>query len=115
MSDESYQCVPSKVVGMIVLGIIAGVLVGISFVFLPFVIIFGFIVKRQRVIYSGILFQLILILSSMLGFISIYAWFGKPATAACGFRPWLLGLACIAAIWYIILSFEFTNIIEIIY
>jgi len=98
MSDESYQCVPSKVVGMIVLGIIAGVLVGISFIFLPFVIVFAFIVKRQRVIYSGVLFQIILILSSMLGFISIYAWFGKPATAACGFRPWLLGIACIAAI-----------------
>jgi len=97
MSDESYQCVPSKVIGMIVLGIIAGVLVGISLLFIPFVILFGLIIKRQRVVYSGVIFQLILILSSILGFISIYAWFGKPATAACGFRPWLLGIACIAA------------------
>merc|ERR1712063_29006 len=38
------------------------------------------------------------LLSMFVGYSSIFAWYGKPHPVACGFQPWLLGLATISMI-----------------
>lgn len=65
---------------------------------IPFVVVFGFIVPRRRVKASSPTFLLIVILSCILGYLSEYSWYGRPHTVACGFRPWLLGLAVVSLV-----------------
>jgi hypothetical protein len=43
-------------------------------------------------------FLLILLVSTIIGYSSVYAWFGKPHPVACGFQPWILGLSTISMI-----------------
>eukprot|EP01096_Ripella_sp_DP13-Kostka_P011698 TRINITY_DN477_c2_g3_i4.p1 TRINITY_DN477_c2_g3~~TRINITY_DN477_c2_g3_i4.p1 ORF type:complete len:816 (-),score=294.24 TRINITY_DN477_c2_g3_i4:361-2808(-) len=97
MSDEPYDCVPSFKVLFIIYGIITGLLILFTiFVFVPFTLIFGFIIPRKRVRASSPLFLLIIIISGVFGIGSTYAWYGKPHSVACGFQPWLLGLAIVS-------------------
>lgn len=97
MSDEPYDCVPSFKILFIVYGIITGLLILFTIlVFVPFTILFGFIIPRRRVRASSPLFLLIIIVSGVFGYGSTYAWYGKPQSVACGFQPWLLGLAIVS-------------------
>merc|ERR1712063_162951 len=66
--------------------------------FIPFIVIYGFILPRRRVRASSPIFLLVMALSGILGFASTYAWYGKPHPVACGFQPWLLGLSVVSLI-----------------
>merc|ERR1712232_388909 len=44
------------------------------------------------------LFLIIMLISFVIGFSSLYAFFGKPHPVACAFQPWLLGLPSISMI-----------------
>merc|ERR1719282_1452508 len=63
-----------------------------------FVIVFGYILKYRRLKAASPVFLLLILLSIILGYSSVFAWFGKPHPVACGFQPWLLGLAAISLI-----------------
>mmetsp|Transcript_32449 Transcript_32449/g.55508 ORF Transcript_32449/g.55508 Transcript_32449/m.55508 type:complete len:807 (+) Transcript_32449:34-2454(+) len=93
MSDEGYQCTPSFTVAFVVVGILTGILILGTIWLLPLVCVFGFCVRRHRFFLSGSLFLIILVLTCILGFISTYAWYGKPHTVACNFQLWLFGIA----------------------
>merc|ERR1711862_285846 len=58
-----------------------------------FVVFFGYIIPRMRVKLSSPPFLIIITVSILVGFCSVYAWFGQPNKVGCGFQPWLLGLA----------------------
>ncbi len=97
MSDEPYDCVPSFKILFIIYGIITGLLILFTiFVFTPFTLLFGFLIPRRRVRASSPLFLLIIIVSGVFGYASTFAWYGKPQSVACGFQPWLLGLAVVS-------------------
>jgi len=98
LSDESHDCEGNYTALFIVFGIITGLLILSTCCLIPFVIVFGFIKKRRRVKASSPFFLLVIILSCLLGFVSEFAWYGKPHPVACGFRPWLLGLAVVSMI-----------------
>jgi len=98
MSDESGNCGANYTALFIAFGILTGILILLTCCLIPFVIVFGFIVPRRRVRASSPTFLLIIIFSCLLGFISEYAWFGRAHPVACGFRPWLLGLAVVSLV-----------------
>ena len=96
LSDESAGgCVTNYEILFIVFGVITGVLILIAIIFLIITILFGFIFRRHRFVSSSPLFLIVMIIACILGYGSIYAWFGKPQPVACGFQPWLLGLGVI--------------------
>merc|ERR1711862_681821 len=43
-------------------------------------------------------FLLIIVISIIFGFASVYAWFGQANAVGCGFQPWLLGLGIISMV-----------------
>ena len=93
LSDESSNnCESNYIVLFIVFGVINGCLIAIAIIFAIFTITFGFIFRRKRVISASPLFLLIIVLSCIVGYTSIFAWYGKPNKVGCGFQPWLLGL-----------------------
>ena len=92
-SDESGDCASNYTAVFIVFGIITGILIIISFLLIPITIILGVVVKVVRVRTASPPFLTILLISIIVGYGSIYAWFGQPNAVACGFQPWLLGLA----------------------
>ena len=94
LSDEDTHCSPSLVAAYIACGIITGLMVFGLIALLPFIIIFGFIIRRGRIVLPVPLFLLVITLSGILGLISTYAWYGKAHTVACQFQLWLFGLAC---------------------
>ena len=98
MSDESVDCAQNFVVLFIVFGIITGILILITLALLIFTIIFGIFLKYRRLRVASPVFLVITLLSVLIGYISIYAWFGKPHPVACAFQPWLLGLPAISMI-----------------
>ena len=94
LSDETSDgCQSNYLIIFIVFGIITGILIILSFLLLLFVILFGLILKYQRLRVSSPFFLIIIIISIIIGYSSIFAWFGKPNSVACGFQPWLLGLS----------------------
>ena len=98
-SDESSgSCASNYLAVFIVFGIIAGILIIITFLLIPYTIIYGFIVKKVRIRTASPPFLIILLVSIIVGYGSIYAWFGQPNAVACGFQPWLLGLSVISMI-----------------
>ena len=98
LSDESVDCSSNYVQLMIIFGSIYGFLMIISIIFLICTIIFGFIIRKKRIISASPVFLLIIVFSAMIGSTSIYAWYGKPNKVACGFQPWLLGLPIVSII-----------------
>lgn len=98
MSDEGSGCSTNYIALFIAFGIITGILILMTCCLLPFVVVFGFIIPRRRVRASSPPFLIIIILSSIVGFASTYAWYGKPHPVACGFQPWLLGLAVVSMV-----------------
>jgi len=63
-----------------------------------FVIVFGILLKYQHVRTRSPFFLLILLISVIIGFISIFSFYGKPHPVACAFQPWLLGIPAISMI-----------------
>jgi len=98
MSDESVDCSSNYTIVFIVFGTVTGILIIISLLLLVFVIVFGIILKYRRLRKASPAFLLLLLVTVIIGYISIYAWFGKPHPVACGFQPWLLGLPGISMI-----------------
>jgi len=98
LSDESVNCSANFTIVFIVFGVITGILILQALMLLLFVIVFGYILKYRRVRHASPFFLIVILLSIIVGFSSIYAWFGKPHPVACGFQPWLLGLPAIAMI-----------------
>merc|ERR1712137_294614 len=98
MSDESGDCGANYTALFIAFGIITGLLILATCCLIPFVIVFGFICPRRRVKASSPTFLIIIILSCLLGYISEFSWYGRPHPVACGFRPWLLGLAVVSLV-----------------
>ena len=99
LSDETADgCKSNYLTIFIVYGILAIILIAIAFLFLIFTIIFGMIFPRRVVRSASPFFLLITILSCIIGYISIFTWFGKPQKVACGFQPWLLGLSFLSMI-----------------
>merc|ERR1712137_204236 len=102
LSDEGDGCKTNIIVFYIIMGIITGLLILFAFVLLIFVIIFGIILKYRRLRVASPPFLTLLLATLIVGFSSVFAWFGKPHPVACAFQPWLLGLPTISMI--IILS-----------
>merc|ERR1712137_436391 len=63
---------------------------------------FGIILKYRRLRVASPPFLTLLLATLIVGFSSVFAWFGKPHPVSCAFQPWLLGLPTISMI--IILS-----------
>ena len=97
-SDESIDCSTNYLIVFIVFGIITGILIIVSFILIIFTFIFGIILKYRKLKQRSPVFLIILLISTIIGYSSIYAWFGKPHPVACGFQPWLLGLSTISMI-----------------
>ena len=94
LSDESSDnCSSNYLILFIVFGIITGILIFISILLIVFVIVFGYILNFRRLKSASPFFLLIILISMIIGYISIYSWFGKPHPVSCGFQPWLLGLS----------------------
>ena len=98
LSDEIVGCQYNYLVLFIVFGIAAGLFILLAILFFILTIIFGFIFPRKRVRVASPTFLIIVIISCIIGFASIYSWFGKPQKVACGFQPWLLGIAIISLV-----------------
>jgi len=98
-SDETYECESSNWLALfVVFGILTGIMILFALVMLCFTIAFGYIRPLQRVLSASLPFLIIIILSIIVGFSSIYAWFGQPHPVACGFQPWLLGLPVVCMV-----------------
>merc|ERR1712137_46723 len=93
LSDESGDCGTNFMILFIVFGILIGLLILGSLLLVVFVVVFGFIIRRRRIRAASPPFLLVIIASCIVGYCSLYAWFGKPHKVACGFQPWLLGLS----------------------
>ena len=98
LSDESYNCSSNFTILFIVFGVITGLLICFAFLLIIFVLIFGIFLKYKRLKKRSPTFLIILLLSIIIGFSSIFAWMGKPHPVACGFQPWLLGIPTISMI-----------------
>ena len=99
ISDESSDnCSANYINLFIVFGVINGVLIALAILFAILTIIFGFIFRRRRVISASPLFLLIIAISCIVGYSSIFAWYGKPNKVGCGFQSWLLGLSVMSMI-----------------
>ena len=92
-SDESVDCGSNYLVLFIVFGVVTGLLILGTFPLFVFTVLFGFLVKRRRIRAASPPFLMIILVSTVIGYASVYAWFGKPHPVACGFQPWLLGLS----------------------
>ena len=93
-SDESGNCKSSNYnIVFIIFGISTAILILFAILLIPFIIFFGFIKRDQRVRSASPPFLLVIIISIIIGYSSIYAWFGMPNKIGCGFQPWLLGLS----------------------
>ena len=98
LSDETNDCANNYFVVFLVFGIITGFLILISLILIVYVLVFGLVLGYKRVKRRSPIFLLILLISIIIGYCSVYAWFGKPHPVACGFQPWLLGLSAISMI-----------------
>jgi len=82
----------------ITFGIITGFLIFFAIFLLIFVIIFGIILRYKKLVAVSPFFLIIMLISIIIGFSSVFAWFGKPHPVSCAFQPWLLGLPAISII-----------------
>ena len=99
LSDESSDgCSTNFLIAFIIFGIITGLLILLCIVLIIFVLLFGIQFQYRRLRIASPFFLNILLISMIIGYSSIYAWFGKPHPVACGFQPWLLGLSAMGMI-----------------
>ena len=96
-SDESVDCGSNYLVLFIVFGVLTGLLILGTFPLFVFTVVFGFLVKRRRIRAASPPFLIVLV-STVIGYASVCAWFGKPHLV--GFFPlplWLLHSLCDAS------------------
>ena len=98
LSDESTDCASNYLVLFIVFGIITGILMFVGLLLLLFVLVFGIALKYTRLRAASPIFLVIILASIIVGYSSVFAWFGKPHPVACAFQPWILGLPLISMI-----------------
>jgi len=98
LSDESTDCSSNYIILFIVFGIITGILILIALILIVFVIVYGILWEYRRLRSASPFFLILLLLSIIVGFCSVFSFFGKPHPVACGFQPWLLGLSSISMI-----------------
>ena len=98
LSDESIDCSNNYMVVFIVFGIITGFLLFVALILFAFTIVFGLILKYTRIRSSSPFFLLLILVSVIIGYSSVFAWFGKPHPVSCAFQPWLLGVSSISMI-----------------
>merc|ERR1711943_4549 len=84
--------------GFIVFGILTGLLIFIAILLVFFVIIFGIILRYRKLRTISPTILLLVLFSIIIGYISVFAWFGKPHPVSCAFQPWLLGLPALSMI-----------------
>ena len=98
-SDETNECPETNyLAAFIIIGVLAGLLIISTCALLPMIIIFGYVYKLIRFRSASPPFLFIIVGSIILGYSSVYAWFGQPHKVACGFQPWLLGLGIISMV-----------------
>ena len=93
LSDETNDCSSNYTIIFIIFGILTGLLIFVSIFLIFFVIIFGYVLHYRRLKSASPFFLIIILISILIGYSSVFAWFGKPHPIACGFQPWLLGIA----------------------
>merc|ERR1712137_547182 len=98
MSDEMNNCSTNYLILYILFGILSVLLIFVAILLLIFVITFGLILNYQCVRTRSPSFLLLLLISTIIGFCSIFSYYGKPHPVACVFRPWLLALPTISII-----------------
>ena len=98
ISDESVDCETNYVIVYIVFSIITFVLILIAILFIIFTIVFGIVLKKRNLRAASPSFLIVICISCIVGYSSIYAWYGKPNAVACGFQPWLLGLSVVSMV-----------------
>ena len=98
MSDESFGCESNFVVLFIVFGVITGILILVALLLIVFVVAFGICLRYKRLRVVSPFFLILILLSVIVGYFSVFAWFGKPHPVACAFQPWLLGLPALSMI-----------------
>jgi len=92
LSDESEDCTSNYLVVFITFGVLTGLLILWAIALFFFVILFGFIMGYRKLRQRSPVFLVLFLFSVVIGYCSVFAWFGKPHPVACGFQPWLLGL-----------------------
>ena len=98
LADETKDCATNYTILYIVFGIVTVLLMMVDILLIVFVIVFGTCMKYQRVRVRSPYFLLILLVSILIGYASVFAFYGKPHPVACGFQAWLLGLPVISMI-----------------
>ena len=98
LSDESVDCSSNYTALFITFGIITSCLILIACALLVFTILFGVFLKYQKLRAISPTFLVIMLLSIIIGYFSVFAWFGKPHPVACAFQPWLLGLPVLSMV-----------------
>ena len=93
LSDESFSCSPSFAATYLSFGILTGMFLLVIPFFAIAVISFGVIWKKRRIRLLSPIFMLGMCVAAFLGYVSTFAWYGKPHTVSCNFQPWLLGIS----------------------
>ena len=93
LSDESSDCATNYMIVYIIFGIITGCLILLSILLIFFVILFGIKLQYRRLKKASPLFLILILISMIIGYSSIFTWYGKPHPVSCGFQPWLLGVS----------------------
>ena len=97
ISDESFSCSNSNfILVFIIFGILTGFLIFIAIGLIIFIFIFGSLLGYRRLRSSSPTFLILMLFSIVIGYCSIFSWFGKPHPVSCAFQPWLLGLSVLS-------------------
>ena len=97
-SDEDVDCDSSYSILFIIFGILTGICILICVVLIVFVFIFGILLNYRRLRKISPNFLILLLITAIIGFSSIFTWFGKAHPVSCFLQPWLLGLPAISMI-----------------
>ena len=93
LSDESVDCPSNYEAVFIAFGIVTGLLILLAIILIVFVIVFGICMGYRRLRGASPSFLILILFSVIMGYSSVFAWFGKPHPVGCNFQPWLLGLS----------------------
>eukprot|EP01103_Thecamoeba_quadrilineata_P006336 TRINITY_DN16061_c0_g1_i1.p1 TRINITY_DN16061_c0_g1~~TRINITY_DN16061_c0_g1_i1.p1 ORF type:complete len:792 (+),score=77.76 TRINITY_DN16061_c0_g1_i1:105-2480(+) len=86
-SDESFDCDPSLAIGYVITSIIAAF--GYIYLIVCLFLIFWFR-RSGRIRAVGSTFLIVADLTCIAGITAIFCYIGKPSSALCAFRPWIL-------------------------
>eukprot|EP01095_Lingulamoeba_sp_RSL-Kostka_P008427 TRINITY_DN2817_c0_g1_i2.p1 TRINITY_DN2817_c0_g1~~TRINITY_DN2817_c0_g1_i2.p1 ORF type:complete len:760 (-),score=215.36 TRINITY_DN2817_c0_g1_i2:436-2715(-) len=92
MSDEM-DCSASITIAQIVFAFIIFFLILITISFIIFTCVFGCCIKRQKVRALSPPFLIIMCLAGIVGYISLFSFYGMATIVSCPIRPWLVSLS----------------------